>query len=92
MVKTISEQVFDDGGYAANFKSEARIFGINYVAGQIRVHRVSGGPTRFGNRTLSARKGAQTRAIDHAAVHATKRIATLPREWHDCHGALYMTA
>ena len=61
MVKTISEQVFDDGGYAASFKSQDWIFGINYIAGEIRVHRVSAGPKCFGNRALAIRKAAQTR-------------------------------
>ena len=88
MVTTISEQVFDDGGDAASLKSQDWIFGINYIAGEIRVHRVSGGPKCFGNRALAIRKAAQTRAIEHAA----ERIAALPRDWHDCHRALYKTA
>lgn len=87
MVTTISEQVFGDGGYAASFKSQNWIFGINYIAGEIRVHRVSGGPKCFGNRALALRTAAQTRAIECAV----ERISALPREWHDSHRALYKT-
>jgi hypothetical protein len=77
-----NEQVFEDGGYSATVNSFGFVFGVNFVAGEIRAHGLN--VSQYGH------KGWKLGASHKKAVAAVDaRLEQLGPEFMAKHRALY---